>query len=271
MSEPEALDPSGVRNVRAVVAYDGTDFAGFQIQRGRETVQGVLQAAIERISQQPVRLVAGGRTDAGVHAVGQVISFRIAWRRRWEELASGLNALLPSTVAIQELGPASDGFHARFSAVGRHYRYTVLERRMRAPLSERYALRVPRGLDVGAMQRAEADLVGRRDFRALGDPPVGDNHVRTVSRAEWAVSGEWLTFDIVADAFLRGMVRRAVGAMLRVGQGAMSAEELAAALDRGDRRAIGPPADPRGLCLMAVLYASDGLGGAVGTEQGAVG
>ncbi|HEX5591564.1 MAG TPA: tRNA pseudouridine(38-40) synthase TruA [Candidatus Limnocylindrales bacterium] len=236
---------------RATVEYDGTDFAGFQVQPGTRTVQGALEAALATLSggvRQPVD--GAGRTDAGVHATGQVIAFSYAGSLSAAELAGALNGLLPPDVAVRGLRRVARGFHPRYAARYREYRYTVWNG-PRSPLRERTALRVRNRLDVDAMARAAAVLEGRHDFSAFGgaDPQP----VRNVHRVRVRRDGHQVTIDVRADAFLRGMVRRMVAALLAVGAGKMDETAVAAAL--ADRRPAldGAAAPAKGLCLRKVV------------------
>lgn len=240
--------------VRAVVAYDGTDYSGFQRQANALTVQAALEAALARVSQEAITVLAAGRTDAGVHAVGQVIAFDTAWRHGLDDLHRALNAVLPADVAVQEIEQAAPDFHPRYDAHSRRYRYTVYNAPVRCPLTRRYSLHVTASLDVVAMQQAAQSLVGERDFATFGRPPQGEITVRRVLAAEWGGEMPWLTFDIEANAFLYRMVRSIVGTLLQVGQGRMGVEEFVAALTVCDRSRAGPTAPPHGLCLMEVKY-----------------
>jgi len=240
--------------VRAVVAYDGTDYQGFQRQARGRTVQEVLERALERVTGERVALVAAGRTDAGVHAEGQVIGFDTAWRHPLDALQRALNAVLPADVAVREVAEAEAGFHPRYDARSRRYRYTVYNWPVRSPLVRRTSLHVPQRLDVGAMQEAARLLVGERDFATFGRPPKGENTVRRVLQAEWSGSPPWLYFDIEANAFLYRMVRSLVGTMLQVGLGRMTVEAFGQALEAGERDRAGPTAPPHGLCLVEVKY-----------------
>lgn len=245
----EALQP-----VRAVVAYDGTDFLGFQWQSAGRTVQGVLEAALLQVSQQATRVIGSGRTDSGVHAQGQVIGFRTPWRHSLPDLQRALNAVLPQDVVVGELGQAAPDWHARFSARRRFYRYTVLNQPWRSPLERRYAHLVTGPLSLADLQAAADVLVGVHDFASFGQPTVGDSTVRQIFSARWRQEGRRWTFDVCGNAFLRAMVRSLVGAMLQVGSGAWSVERLAAVLTGQDRALAAPPAPACGLCLMRVEY-----------------
>ncbi len=163
---------------RAKVEYDGTDFSGFQIQARGRTVQGELEKAIERITQKQVRVLGAGRTDAGVHATGQVIAFDVSWRHTDQELHRALNAVLPVDIAIRHLTASYPTFHPRFDAIWRQYRYTILNRPIRSPLWDRNAYHVTQPLDVEAMGEASQSLVGSHDFAAFGKPTQGESTVR---------------------------------------------------------------------------------------------
>ena len=240
--------------VRAVVAYDGTDYGGFQRQANAPTVQAALETALAQVTQETVVILAAGRTDAGVHAAGQVIAFDTAWRHSLSDLWRALNAVLPTDVVVLEIEEAAPDFHPRYDARSRRYRYTLHNALVRWPLGRRYSLHVAGSLDVAVMQRAARALVGEQDFATFGQPPQGQNSVRRVLVAEWGEESPRLTFDIEANAFLYRMVRSIVGTLLEVGRGRMSVEEFAAALEAGERSQAGPTAPPHGLCLMKVRY-----------------
>lgn len=239
---------------RATVEYDGTDYYGFQVQRGKPTIQGVIEAKLSETVGAGERVVGAGRTDAGVHAVGQVISFRASWRHSEEDLERAINARLPQDIAVRDLAEAPSGFHARFSARSRAYRYTVLNQDWRSPLCRRYAHQVAGPFDLAAMNKAAGLLVGSHDFRSFGSPTKGENSVREVLGAGWTQSGKWLTFDIEADGFLRRMVRTIVAALLQVGKGQCDQGDFQAMLARRERGAAPPLAPACGLCLVQVKY-----------------
>lgn len=243
--------------IRAVVAYDGTDYQGFQRQANGPTVQEVLERALEQVTGEPVTILAAGRTDTGVHAEGQVIAFDTEWKHPLEALLRALNAVLPPDVAVREVAPAPLDFHPRYDALSRYYRYTIYNHPVRSPLARRTSFHVAWPLDVEAMQAAADLLVGEHDFAAFGTPPKGENTVRRVLRAQWHADPPWLYFDIEANAFLYRMVRTLVGTMIRVGLGRLSVEAVREILASGDRRRAGPAVPPHGLCLMAVRYSSE--------------
>jgi len=214
-------------------------------------VQGELERALGEVCNEPVRITGAGRTDAGVHATGQVIDFRSASALDGGTMERGVNALLPEDIAVSELGPAAEGFHSRFSATSRTYEYRIRNAPVRDPL-ERYREQwLPATLDKAAMREAAARLVGRHDFAAFAAGVSGE---RTVKRAGWSEEGDVLRFEIEADAFLRGMVRGIVGTLLWVGRGKLSLSGFEEVLRSKDRGQAGPSAPARGLCLIRVTY-----------------
>jgi tRNA pseudouridine38-40 synthase len=234
------------------VAYDGTSYAGFQVQLNARTVQAELEHALSAVCDEPVRVTGAGRTDAGVHASGQVIDFRTASALDGATIGRGVNALLPEDIAVSALEPAADDFHARFSATGRTYEYRIRQGPVRDPLERLREHHVAAALDVRTMREASALLIGRRDFSSFA---AGQGGVREVRRAEWcAPTAERLRFEITADAFLRGMVRAIVGTLLWVGRGKIDVSTFEAILGARDRAKAGPSAPANGLCLLAVEY-----------------
>ena len=236
---------------RALVEYDGTDFSGFQVNPGKRTVQGVLEAALARLGHEGERRVDGaGRTDAGVHATGQVIAFTYTGRLTATELDRALDALLPTDIAIRGVRRVPDGFHPRFAARYREYRYTVWNG-PRSPIRERFALGVRAPLDTAAMERAGSVLVGRHDFSAFG--AADRQPVRTLHWVRVRRAGSLVTIDVAADAFLRQMVRRIVAALLEVGRGTLDEAAVAEALASRQPALNGAVAPARGLCLRRVV------------------
>jgi len=236
---------------RARVEYDGTDFSGFQLQPGTRTVQGELEAALARLNGGArVRVDGAGRTDAGVHAIGQVIAFTWPGRLPEDELGRALQATLPVDVAIRDLRRAPARFHPRFAARYREYRYTVWNG-PRSPLRERYAFGVRTPLDTAAMARAGSVFVGRHDFTAFG---VADRQpVRTLHWVRVRREGSLVTIDVAADAFLRQMVRRIVASLIEVGRGTLDERAVAEALASRQPALHGAVAPARGLCLRRVV------------------
>jgi tRNA pseudouridine38-40 synthase len=248
------------------VEYDGTDFSGFQLQPNARTVQGTLEDALARLSGGARSPVDGaGRTDAGVHAVGQVIAFTYAGRLAPTHLERALNGLLPRDVAVRDVRRAAERFHPRYAARYREYRYTVWNG-PRSPLRERFALGVRVPLDTAAMARAGSVLQGRHDFSAFG--AVDRNPVRTVHAVRVRRSGSLVTIDVRADAFLRGMVRRIVAVLLEVGRGKMDADGVASLLAARQPALDGAMAPARGLCLRRVVLGRT-TGSAARADDGA--
>jgi tRNA pseudouridine38-40 synthase len=240
----------------ARVEYDGTDFTGFQLQPRGRTVQGELEAALARLSGgSRVRVEAAGRTDAGVHAEGQVIAFSYHGDLSADELARALDALLPSDVAVRALRRAPAGFRPRHAARSREYRYTVWNG-PRSPLRERHALGVRVPLDATAMAEAAALIEGRHDFSAFGG--ADRQPIRTLHRVRVRRNGRAITIDVVGEAFLRQMVRSIVAALLRVGRGEADPEDLAAALRSPSRAFAGQTAPAKGLTLRRVVLGRTG-------------
>jgi tRNA pseudouridine38-40 synthase len=236
---------------RARCEYDGTDFAGFQLQSNARTVQGELEAALARLAGGERVVVDGaGRTDAGVHASGQVIAFTYGGVVPGTRLGRAVNALLPPDVAIRDLRWAPDGFHPRYAARYREYRYTVWNG-PRSPLRERHALGVRAPLDIAAMASAGSVFIGRHDFSAFGGgdrPPV-----RTVHMVRVRKDGRLVTIDVRADSFLRGQVRRMVAGLLEIGAGKIDEAVLRAALAGREPALNGAAAPAKGLCLRRVV------------------
>jgi tRNA pseudouridine38-40 synthase len=241
--------------IKAVLAYDGTDYHGFQRQSpDREpSIQGVFESAVSKI-RQPGPVLGAGRTDAGVHASGQVVAFDVNWRHGLDDLQRALNAVLPDSIAVLELEQAAEMFHPRYDAVSRAYRYSLYTARVRNPLVTRYALYVPQTLDVEAMRRALAHTIGEHDFAAFGQPTVGESTTRKVLRMEVIAVGSQIAIELEANGFLYRMVRRLVGTLIPIGRGERSDEEFAAILHSADPNRAGPAVPPNGLCLTQVNY-----------------
>jgi tRNA pseudouridine38-40 synthase len=240
--------------VKAVVAYDGTDFLGFQRQADGRTVQGVVETALERVTEKRISVVGAGRTDTGVHAEGQVIAFDTEWRHSLPDLHRAMNAVLPQDVAVRELAQAATGFHPRYDALSRRYRYTVYNGLVRAPLARRTSLHVAQTLDLEAMKAASGLTVGEHDFAAFGRPTQGEVTVRQVMEAQWVADPPWFFFEIEANGFLFRMVRSIVGTLLEIGRGRLSTEQFQKILASRDRSLAGQTAPAQGLCLIQVNY-----------------
>lgn len=245
-----------MQTYKSIIAYDGTEFRGFQRQaEGVRTVQGELENALRVIGWSESSLRAAGRTDAGVHARGQVISFCLEWRADLEGLSKALNANLPFDIGVGRTEIVAEEFHPRFSARRREYQYSLYNAPFRAPLRDRYSWRVWPEPDVERLNSAAECLIGRRDFAAFGQAPVEGGHtIREVIRAEWILSEGDLSFTIVADAFLYHMVRRVVAAMISIGTGRGELVDFKKMLEDPTRRWEGAIAPPNGLSLEGVYY-----------------
>jgi len=241
---------------RATIAYDGTGYHGFQRQAPEHepTIQGELERALNRIGQPNVTVTGSGRTDAGVHATGQVIAFDADWRHPVEALKRALNAALPNEVAVLELAEAAPDFHPRYDAVSREYVYTIYHAPLRHPLWRLYALHVAEPLEVGAMNAAAARLVGEHDFAAFGQPTAGEVTLRRMMRAECRAEPPFIRVELEANGFLYRMVRSLVGTLLAVGRGGMTPEQFCDVLKSRDRSRAEAVAPPHGLCLTRVRY-----------------
>jgi tRNA pseudouridine38-40 synthase len=246
---------------RATVEYDGTDYAGFQVNPGKRTVQGVLEAALARLGDGVEQRVDGaGRTDAGVHAREQVIGFTYTGRLADEDLGRAFDALLPPDLSVRNVRRAPAGFNPRYAARYREYRYTVWNG-PRSPLRERTALGVRDPLDTAAMARAASAFIGRHDFRAFG--ASDRSPIRTVNTVRVRRDGRLVTIDVNADSFLRGMVRRMVAVLLEVGLGNVDETAVRTALAGSGSALAGAAAPAKGLCLRRVA-----LGRRPGTGNG---
>ncbi|HKF84336.1 MAG TPA: tRNA pseudouridine(38-40) synthase TruA [Candidatus Limnocylindrales bacterium] len=247
------MSPRGLAvRYRARCEYDGTDFAGFQLQPNARTVQGELEAALARLNGgERVTVDGAGRTDTGVHATGQVIAFTFRGATPVAVIQRAVNALLPRDVAIRDLRRAPSGFHPRHAARYREYRYTVWNG-PRSPLRERQAFGVRRQLNIAAMANAASVFEGRHDFTAFGGA-TGRNPVRTVHSVRVGRTGRLVTIDVRAEAFLRGQVRRMVAGLLEVGLDRLDATGLRTALTGREPALNGASAPAKGLCLRRVV------------------
>jgi tRNA pseudouridine38-40 synthase len=246
-----------MRNIAVQLEYDGTNLVGSQVQNNGRTVQGELETAWLRFTGEQVRWTFAGRTDAGVHAWGQVANVRTATGHNVLTIQRALNALLPSDVAVRRAWEVPSNFHARFSAVRRAYRYLLLLEPYRSPLWRQRAWLQPEALDVQAMVTALQALLGEHDFAAFGSTPEGAT-VRECFVAECRTFEQdnlcFLAIDLEANGFLRHMVRAIVGTLVLIGQRRYAVDDMARILHSGERAQAGPTAPPHGLYLMSVTY-----------------
>ena len=243
------------RNVRLVVEYEGTDFFGWQSQKDQRTVQDVLIAAVERVIGERPTLIGSSRTDAGVHAEGQVANFRTNSKIPARRMMHAINFYLPPDVRVQSARDVPRQFHSQFDARWKRYRYTVLHAESSRPLLRRSTMLVRGDLDVNLMRRAARHFIGKKDFRAFGSE-VGRKKItiRTVYELNVRRRGDRVIFEVSGDGFLYNMVRAVVGTLLRVGQKKIPPAEVKRIIEQADRKAAGPVVGPEGLTLVRVSF-----------------
>jgi len=241
---------------RATLAYDGTAYHGFQRQAPEHepTIQGELERALTKISLPGTTVLGSGRTDAGVHASGQVIAFDAQWRHSQDALQRALNANLPADIVVLDVVEAVPTFHPRYDAVSREYVYTLYNAPVRHPLYRLTALHIAEPLNAPAMDDAASELVGEHDFASFGLPTAGEITVRKMLRAACRAAPPFVRVELEANGFLYRMVRSSVGTLLLVGRGQMTRDEFRAVLAARDRTRAGAPVPPQGLCLTRVNY-----------------
>lgn len=248
-------DPSLTRNVKLVLSYDGTDFNGWQTQPGHRTVQETLETAIATLTGHPARANASGRTDAGVHAFGQVVNFYTASHLPAETLVRALNAHLPPDVVIRSAEDVPQAFDANRDAKRKLYRYVIHDGPVPDVFLRRYCHQSRHKLDARLMAEAARPLRGRHDFKSFEtDWPNRMSSVRTISHIAVSRAGDWLWIDVEADGFLYNMVRSMAGTLINVGRRHWPAGRVGEILTAGDRRLAGPTAPAHGLFLMRVTY-----------------
>jgi len=245
---------------QVILAYDGSQYRGFQKQRLANTVQATVEAALSKLGWRGGAILAAGRTDTGVHATGQVIAFDLDWGHAANDLQAAMNANLPADISALEALPVSSDFHPRYAATARCYRYRLFCQEIRNPLRERYAWRVWPEVAIEKIAVAAEILVGRHDFSAFGTPPrAGGSTIRSVFAATWKpVDAHWenpdLVFEITADAFLFRMVRRLVAIQVTVGQGRLESSDISRWLEIPPAFPVQGLAPPHGLYLHKVSY-----------------
>lgn len=240
---------------RATLAYDGTEYEGWQVQPNAPTIQGVLEAALTRMAKHPVSVVGASRTDAGVHACAQVAHFAIDSTIPPEGLMRGMNSLLPEDIRVLEASFAPPGFHARKSARSKTYRYYIDTAPVPSPLRIRFVHHYPHRLDRAAMAEAAKLFLGKRDFAAFrASSCQARTTVRELTVSHFLEEGSELIYEVAANGFLHHMVRNMVGTLLQVGRGRLEPSAIGALLEQRDRRGAGPTAPARGLHLMKVEY-----------------
>ncbi len=246
------------RNIRLTIEYDGTRFCGWQRQGSRKnlkTIQGEIEKAAKKLFGKKIRLIGAGRTDSGVHAEGQIANFKVDSNLPLRNIKKGLNNYLPKDISVISAEEARPGFHARFNAKGKLYRYTILNRKVRSPLLRRHAAFVSYELNISAMKKATKYFIGKKDFRSFQASDKRNRaSVRTIKRLDVVGKGSVIEIYIQADGFLYNMARNIVGTLLDVGRGRIRPETVREVLSRRHRPAAGQTAPASGLCLVKVFY-----------------
>ncbi len=247
---------NSVRTIKLTIEYDGTRYLGWQVQPNGQTIQGVIQDHLKRLTGESLQLIGSGRTDAGVHALGQVAHFKTESRLDVDAIQRALNSLLPEDIVIRRAEEVEAEFHARRSARSKTYEYRILNRTTPPAIDRQYVWHVPQKLSFDEMKKATHSLVGEHDFsafRSVGSPTRSS--VRNILRADWKRGkGGLLRFEIEATGFLKQMVRAIVGTLVEVGRGKTSGQEFKRILDSKDRKEAGPTAPAHGLFLNEVKY-----------------
>jgi tRNA pseudouridine38-40 synthase len=247
-----------MRNFKIILEYDGAGFCGWQIQgQGERTVQGELEVVLLKVFKKAVTVNASGRTDSGVHARAQVVSFKADTNMKPPEIQKALNSLLPKDIAVHKAQEVNGDFHARYSVKQKTYRYTVLNRKYRSAFLRDRAYFYPYPLDIWAMRKAAKFLVGRHDFKSFQahDPLRAERQtVRTIKKLTIKKEGDLVYIDVTADGFLYKMVRNIAGTLLAIGSGQLSVDEMPNILQAKDRKSARNTAVAEGLCLMTVKY-----------------
>ncbi len=243
------------RNLKLTLEYDGENYHGWQRQPRVTTIQGIIEEALAKVFQKKISLIGAGRTDAGVHARGQVANFKTKSNLPLKNLKAALNSLLPEDIVVKHAVHVSTDFHARYDARSKLYRYTILNSSLPSPLLRKYVYFFPYPLDIKEMKRAAKFLAGRHDFSSFrGAGITRGNHIRKVNLLRVSAEKEIIYLDMEADGFLYNMVRIIAGTLLDAGRGKITAGEVKKILKAKDRRQAGPTLPARGLCLLRVKY-----------------
>lgn len=243
-----------MNNIKLVIEYDGTNYAGWQQQKNGITIHEKLCKAIEKVVNEEITLHGSGRTDAGTHAVGQVANFKTKSNITIYNLIKAINSYLPKDIVVKSAKKVPEKFHSRYSAKSKIYRYTILNSKNRNAIGRDYCLHYGMNLDVEKMQKASKVLIGKHDFSAFKSKSEVLSSVRTIMKLEIKKKGSFLTFTIEADGFLYKMVRSIVGTLIEVGRGKMTITEFKKIVKSGIREKVGNTVPATGLCLVKVKY-----------------
>lgn len=244
-----------LRHLKLIVTYDGSGYFGFQLQSNVPTIQGDLEKALGVVLGEVVRVHGSGRTDTGVHALGQVVLIRTTRLIPVDKLIKALNGVLPPAIHVASVEESSPEFHPRFSAEGKSYRYLFKRVRERSPFFERYFCQIVGNVDTGRMREGAAMFVGEHDFSSFTrSPDTKENPIRKIMSADVTENGDEIVFDVTGNGFLHNMVRNMAQALLLIGRHKMEPHEIVELYRNQDRRRLGPPAPAAGLYLMRVMY-----------------
>ncbi len=244
-----------MKNYKLTICYDGSRYHGWEKKKGLDTIQGKIEAVLERMCQVEVKLIGAGRTDAGVHARAMVANVHMDTGLSAEEIRKYMNRYLPDDIAITEVKEASDRFHARYNAVGKTYRYTCYEGDAKPVFERKYTTVLEDHVDLHKMKKAAQYLLGQHDFKSFcGNPKMKKSTVRTIYSIDIGKEGGFITMNFHGNGFLQYMVRILSGTLLEVGYGRIEPEKIIDILEAKSRREAGPTAAPQGLCLMEIDY-----------------
>lgn len=243
-----------MNNIKLVIEYDGTNYAGWQQQKSGKTIHQTLNKAIERVVNEKITLHGSGRTDAGTHAIGQVANFKTQSNIPVYNLVQAINFYLPKDIVVKSAKKVPEKFHSRYSAKSKVYRYTILNNKTRNAIGRNYCYYYSADLDIEKMQKASNALIGKHDFSTFKSKSDVISSVRTIKKLDIMKKGEYLLFTIEADGFLYKMVRSIVGTLLEVGRGKMTIKEFRETVRSGIRSKAGNTVPAKGLCLLRVKY-----------------
>ena len=243
-----------MNNIKLVIEYDGTNYAGWQQQKNGETIHQTLNKAIEKVVNEKITLHGSGRTDAGTHAIGQVANFKTQSNIPIYKLVHAINFYLPNDIVVKSAKKVPEKFHSRYSAKSKVYRYTILNNKTRNAIGRKYCHYYSTALDIEKIQKASNALIGRHDFSTFKSKSDVISSVRTIKKLDIKKKGEYLLFTIEADGFLYKMVRAIVGTLLEVGRGKMTIKEFKKTVKSGIRSKAGNTVPANGLCLLRVKY-----------------